>query len=415
MSDEFATCRDMLADRRYILSSLVPFHRDPSGQVWVGDLWHRDLMMHLEYIPDLTILAAQLPGPPEPDMLPVITGPGQRLRFVASGPVLTGRRQLPRALPRMRHVMRELLRDADVVHSGVAGWPIPPGVLLNPMTVRRKIPLIIAIESAFWRIPEGTRASLRWRIEAAATERFARWSASHAALGIYTHRSYAQSLPVRPGAVSAVTPASWIRQKDVMSVEEVAASWRDKPEQLRLLLASRLTVEKGSATVLAALRQMEDQGHSLEIDIVGSGAMAKDFTRFAATSRHVRLTMLPEVAYATEFLPLLRNYHAVLVPTIGDEQPRVILDAFSQGVPVIASDTPGNCEVTSAGENAILVKRGDPADLARGLSAPDMTPARLQKMASAARDKAFACTHEMMHRQRAALLVRALAGKMPAR
>ncbi|MDB6178892.1 glycosyltransferase [Paracoccus sp. Z330] len=415
MSDEFTTCRDMLANRRYILSSLVPFHRDPAGRVLVGDLWHRDLMMHLEYIPDLTILAAETSAPPEGDLMPVEPNPGQKLRFVATGPVLTGRRQLPAALPHMRRIMQQELRDADVVHSGVAGWPIPPGVLLNPMTIRRGLPLIIAIESAFWRIPKGTRAGTRWRVEAAATERFARWSAARATLGIYTHKSYATSLPVGKGAMSAVTPASWIRQEDVISADQLASLWHDKPTDLRILLASRLTVEKGIGTVLQALRQLEETGRSIQIDIVGSGTMSDEIRDFATSASHVRVTMLPEVSYATEFLPLLRKYHAILVPTIGDEQPRVILDAFSQGVPVIAADTAGNCEVATDGINALMFERGNPDGLARCLSDRNLTPARLHKLADAARDKAVNCTHQMMHRQRADLLVRALAGKLPSR
>lgn len=415
MTDEFAACRAMLTGRRYLLSSLVPFHRDAQGQVWVGDLWHRDLMMHLHYIPDLVVLAAEDSGPRTPDMLPVVPDPGQSVAFLASGPVLTGRRQLPAALPRMARAMGRALAEVDVVHSGVAGWPVPPGLLLNPMAVRRRLPLVIAVESAFWRIPEGTNASLRWRVEAAATERFARWSAAHAALGIYTHHSYAETLPVGPRGISAVTPASWIRAADVLGPAALADSWDAKPAGLRLLLASRLTIEKGTGIVLQALRLLESRGVALDLDVAGSGAMADEMAAFAAEAQHVRVRMLREVAYATEFLPLLRGYHAVLVPTTGDEQPRVILDAFSQGVPVIASDTDGNREVAASGINAIFVPRGDATALAECLGDPGLTPARLRQLAPGARAQAVACTHETMHRHRAGLLVRALDGHMPAR
>lgn len=414
MNDDFAACRAMLTGRRYVLSSLVPFHRDAHGRPWVGDLWHRDLMMHLHYIPDMLVLAAETPDRSD-DMVPVEPDDGQRIAFLATGPVLTGRRQLPAALPGMARAMRRALAEADVVHSGVAGWPIPPGVLLNPMTVRRGLPLIIAIESAFWRIPEGTRAGPRWRIEAAATERFARWSASRAALGIYTHRSYAETLPVGSDGMSAVTPASWIRQEDVVAEDRLEPLWQAKPDGLRLLLASRLTVEKGTGVVLEALKLLESQRVALHLDVAGSGAMAQQVADFAASARHVRVKMLREVSYATEFLPLLRNYHAALVPTTGDEQPRVILDAFSQGVPVIASDTAGNREVAADGVNALFVPRGDARGLAALLADPALTPERLHGMSAAARAQAAAYTHEMMHRQRAGLLVRALDGKMPVR
>lgn len=415
MHDEFAACRAMLSGRLNLLSSLVPFHRDAKGQVWVGDLWHRDLMLHLHYIPEMLVLAAEMPAPEDETLVPVEPDPGQRIDFMATGPMLTGRRQVPTALPRMIRAMREALGRAEVVHSGVAGWPIPPGMLLNPMALRRKLPLVIAIESAFWRVPDGSRAGIRWRAEAAATERLARWSTAHAALAIYTHRAYAETLPVGPGGISAVTPASWIRQDDVVAEAALAPLWDAKPAELRMLLASRLTAEKGTGTVLEALRLLDAQGATISIDVAGSGAMADEVAAFAAQARNLRVRMLREVAYATEFLPLLRGYHAALVPTTGDEQPRVILDAFSQGVPVIASDTAGNREVATEGLNALFVPRADALALARCLGDPALTPDRLRALSAGARAKAASCTHEMMHRTRAALLVRALEGRLAPR
>ncbi|MDP5308508.1 glycosyltransferase family 4 protein [Paracoccus spongiarum] len=415
MHDDIAACRALLSGRRYLMSSLVPFHRDAQGRVHVGHLWHRDLMMHLDYIPDMLVLAAHVDTTGDEPMLPVEAPPGQRIDFLETGPMLGGRRQLPGALPGMIRAMRRALAQADVVHSGVAGWPMPPGLLLNPMTVRRGLPLVINIESAFWRIPEGVRAGPRWRLEAAATERLARWSASRAALAFYTQQAYADSMPVGAGGISAVTPASWIRREDVVPEDRLEALWQAKPDDLRLLLASRLTEEKGTGVVLKALQMLEDRVATLRLDVVGSGAMAGAVAAFAASARNLRVTMLREVAYATEFLPLLRGYHAALVPTTGDEQPRVILDAFSQGVPVIASDTPGNREVATGGVNALFVTRGDAAALADCLGDPGLTPGRLRALSPGARAQAAACTHEMMHRRRAALLVQALDGKMPVR
>ena len=415
MSDNFTACRELLSDRHYLLSSLVPFMRDQRGDVWVGDRWHRDLMMHLRYLPHMIILAAQVDHLEGEDATRVEPEPGQSVEFVATGPMMTGRRQIPRVLPGMIRAMRQALARADAVHSGAAGWPIPPGLILNPMVVRRRLPLVINIESAFWRIPEGTDASLRWRAEAVATERFARWTCRHARLGIYTQRSYAESLPVGPGGISAVSPATWIHQQDVLTPDALARSWQEKPADLRLLLASRLTAEKGTGVVLQAMRQLEAEGRQLQLDVVGSGSMAGQIAEFAAQAKSLRVRILPEVAYATEFLPLLRGYHAALVPTTGDEQPRVILDAFSQGVPVIASDTAGNREVARDGQDAIFVPAGDAAALAQVLADPSLTPQRLRGLADAARDKAAASTHEMMHDQRAGLVHDALKGHMPER
>jgi hypothetical protein len=39
------------------------------------------------------------------------------------------------------------------------------------------------------------------------------------------------------------------------------------------------------------------------------------------------------------FLSLLRGFDGALVPSLSDEQPRILYDAFSQAVPVIGSAT----------------------------------------------------------------------------
>lgn len=415
MSDPFADCRAMMSDRTYLLNSMVPFRRDSRGSVWIGDRWHRDLMTHLLYLPHMLILAVEVDDLGDERQLRVEPDPGQSIDFIATGPVMASRRQVPRYVPGMIRAMRRGLARADVVHSGVAGWPVPPGLFLNPMSLRRGLPVVINIESAFWRIPEGADASPRRRAEAALIERFARWSCARARLAVYTHRDYAETLPVGPNGISAITPASWIRHDDVVSEADLAHLWDHKPGDLRLLLASRLTVPKGTDVVLEALKMLEARGAEVQLDIVGKGPMEAEIAEFAARARHVRVKMQREVAYATEFLPLLRGYHAALVPTTHDEQPRIILDAFSQGVPVITSDTPGNREVAADGVNAIFVPRGDAAALAQCISDPSLTPARLRGLAKAARAQAASCTHEMMHRRRAGLLVQALDGHMPAR
>jgi glycosyltransferase involved in cell wall biosynthesis len=59
--------------------------------------------------------------------------------------------------------------------------------------------------------------------------------------------------------------------------------------------------------------------------------------RFAGRSKFP-ISSLGEVRYGPDFFRLVRRFDAVLVPSVSDEQPRIIFDAFSQAVPVIGSD-----------------------------------------------------------------------------
>jgi glycosyltransferase involved in cell wall biosynthesis len=66
-------------------------------------------------------------------------------------------------------------------------------------------------------------------------------------------------------------------------------------------------------------------------------------------------------AVDTEGIPaLIRGSRAVLVPSVWYEgQPRVVLEAFATGVPIVASDLGGLSELVTNGFNGLLVRPGD--------------------------------------------------------
>jgi hypothetical protein len=39
---------------RYLLVSGLPYYLDEAGRVWLHRLWHRDLVLHLDYLPRAT-------------------------------------------------------------------------------------------------------------------------------------------------------------------------------------------------------------------------------------------------------------------------------------------------------------------------------------------------------------------------
>ena len=64
----------------------------------------------------------------------------------------------------------------------------------------------------------------------------------------------------------------------------------------------------------------------------------------------------------------LRKSYALILPTITMEgHPKVIIEAFSSGVPCIATDVPGSREIIKNNENGIIVKRGDFNELAKAI------------------------------------------------
>ena len=137
-----------IGDRRYLLVAAVPFFRAADGGIWLDSLWWRDLSAHLDYIENLTVLAPCESYEGQPDLVRFAAPEERRLDFAAlPSPVSFGRALA--SLPRSAAIAFRAVRRSDIVHSGVAGWPIPPGLLVNPIAAILRRPLIVVVESAF--------------------------------------------------------------------------------------------------------------------------------------------------------------------------------------------------------------------------------------------------------------------------
>jgi len=122
---EFAPLKARLAHLRYLLVADPPGYRDARGAIWLDRLWARDLLRHLDYISDLTVLAPARPMPEAPgDLVRLPDLPGLRFRHLPNG--TSPARRLLR-LPAMLGAAAVAVRRADVVHSGAAGGRLHRG------------------------------------------------------------------------------------------------------------------------------------------------------------------------------------------------------------------------------------------------------------------------------------------------
>jgi glycosyltransferase involved in cell wall biosynthesis len=117
-----------------------------------------------------------------------------------------------------------------------------------------------------------------------------------------------------------------------------------------LLFLGRIAPEKGLETIIRALPD------ALELVVAGDGSERPRLERHVGEKR---ITFLGQ-ADTSDVPDLLRTACAVVVPSRWYEgQPRVILEAFAAGVPVLASRIGGLPELIEEGVNGHLV---DPAD-----------------------------------------------------
>lgn len=123
---------------------------------------------------------------------------------------------------------------------------------------------------------------------------------------------------------------------------------REEPHKpLRLLFVGRFTPEKGSSHIQYVLRALEERGVSATLQVVGDGC---------ATNGASMVCMGPLAREA--ILGLMREADVLLVPShIEENQPTVILEAASVGLPVVASDMGGIPE--TLGEDGIILTHDD--------------------------------------------------------
>ena len=391
---EFPVLKARLAGVRYLMVVPIPWHRDGAGVIWLDPLWARDLVRHLDYLSDLTILAPE--GPMERGMVALSALPGLTFAPFPEGQSLSG---AVMRLPAMARAAWRALGQADLCHTGAAGWPIPPGLVVNPLAALRGVPMVMTVESAFWR-GDGGRRGWGARLKGAVIEALARWSARRAVLNVFTHARYRDTLARGARGEVLITPATWLDQSAVLDPARARALWQGRPARLRFVLAARLIPAKGIDTALAALAQ---SAGDWQLDIIGEGPMAARI-RDAAQAAPGRLRLLDPVPYGPEFFTLLQGYHGLLVPSLSDEQPRILYDGFAQALPAIASDTAGHVEAVIPGQTGLRFPPGDAAALARLLDG--LEGGALRQMGLSARDWVDGRTHETMHLLRARALAR---------
>jgi glycosyltransferase involved in cell wall biosynthesis len=388
-------------EQAYLLVTSIPAYLDAGGGVWLDRLWHRDFVAHFGYLERLTLAAPGFEHRSDLDLVRVDPPPGVAFRLAP----LPKQESLRAALLRLPATAQRLwseIGSARIVHSGIAGWPFPIGWVANSIALLRRRKLFIVVESAPWRLVGVGVEGARHRARAWVTEWLARFFVNRASLTLFTHEGYKRALLTRPGRLGIVIPASWIDDADVLPPREAEATWAAKRSSavVRLLFAGRLVPEKGTELLLEAVQHSRVSPERLQIDVIGEGSSRKACEEAARRGGSVALRVLDPVPYGPKFFELLRTYHGVLVPSITDEQPRIVFDAFAQAVPVIGADTPGLSACVSAGRTGWLVPRGEREAWASALARAAESARELQAMGLAALREARDMTHARMHEAR---------------
>ena len=131
----------------------------------------------------------------------------------------------------------------------------------------------------------------------------------------------------------------------------------------RLLFVGRLSVQKNLPLFLRALDGVSDQ---FETTLVGKGELEAELKEAVDELRlqNVRFHGRADGAGLRE---LYRNADVFVLPSEREGMPLVLLEALAMGLPIVATNIPGNRDVVAHGENGVLVPLGNPSALRQAL------------------------------------------------
>jgi glycosyltransferase involved in cell wall biosynthesis len=398
-------------DGLYTHFNKIEIVKDARGDYWADRSWAKDIALHRRYIPGFRMCAPVRHGVPPTDWINLCSA--SPLMVFEQRPDSSWFAVLANLVPNALTAL-QATRGSDIIQSEGAGWAAPNTFLLTLLRPFLKSKRVIVIESMFWRVEKGAASGMRRRIEHILHDWFLRRAVAAADVRIFTHAGYRDYF-LSPDAHALINPASWIDGGDVIDAEFLRARHKSRAAgPLRALFAARWIPEKGVATLKSAIELLAAENQSLEVTFMGEGPLAEEIHSLAATPRGaVTVRIAPPASYGRAFFDAIGAYDVMLVPTLSSEQPRVIFDAFSQGVPVIASATPGNLSIVDA-ETALTFPPGEAHALAKSLIEAARDLNRIQAMGERALHHAAAATHEAMHRVRSHYVAQRLYGDLSA-
>jgi glycosyltransferase involved in cell wall biosynthesis len=121
------------------------------------------------------------------------------------------------------------------------------------------------------------------------------------------------------------------------------------------LYVGRLSEEKGIATLAAAMKEL---GSEAALRVVGTGSEQRELEGLGS------VTLLGQLS-PEQVLQEMDRASALIVPSLWYEGfPMVLVEAFSRGLPVIASEIGALAELVEPHVNGLLFKTGISSDLA---------------------------------------------------
>lgn len=160
------------------------------------------------------------------------------------------------------------------------------------------------------------------------------------------------------------------------------------PAAPRLLYIGRFNEQKGPLLLVKAAAELKRLGVEFELEMIGDGPMREEAERLIAEHALSSQVKLLGWASGDEVAAALQRSRALVLPSLAEGLPVVIMEALALGRPVLSTYIAGIPELVRPRECGFLVPSGSLAELVTGMRELLATPlADLARMGEAGRDR----------------------------
>jgi len=152
----------------------------------------------------------------------------------------------------------------------------------------------------------------------------------------------------------------------------------------RFIFVGSLVPGKGVSTLIQAFSSVYGLEKNTHLLIVGDGEMKEDLNADVLKKGLNNAVTFCGTKPSDEIPGLMQKSDCLILPSLSEGIPNVVLEAMACGLPVIASNLPGIREVVKDGETGFWVAPQDVAGLAKKLLILARNPERRQKMGACA-------------------------------